>query len=522
MLRVNRGQTSRSSMNRSFICIDLKSFYASVECRERDLDPLTTNLVVADVSRTEKTICLAVSPSMKAYGIPGRARLFEVNEKMREVNAGRRLALRGQDFSGSSCSSEELNADPGLKADFIAAVPQMAKYMQKSSEIYSVYLKYIAPEDIHVYSIDEVFMDVTAYLNTYRMTPRELAGKMLREVYRTTGITATAGIGTNLYLAKIAMDIVAKHVPADEDNLRIAELDEGSYRWLLWTHRPLMDFWRVGRSSVRKLEKFGIYTMGDIARTSLKNEDLLYKLFGVNAELLIDHAWGIEPCMITDIKAYKPDGKSLSSGQVLQCPHTADEAGLIVKEMTDLLTLDLVKKNLASSQIVLDIGYDVCNLSDPKVMENIEVVSDWYGRAVPKPAHGSMNLKNPTSSTKELVTTALKLFDRIVNRKLLIRRLTVTVNHLAEQGSDSGEKVYEQMDLFTDYKALEEQRAKEKRKQERETNMQKAALAIQKKYGRNALLKGMNLQEGATTKERNHQIGGHKECETCHLSRKQY
>ncbi len=502
----------------SYIAIDLKSFYASVECVERNLDALTTNLVVADASRTEKTICLAVSPSLKAYGIPGRARLFEVIQRVQEVNAERKAKLKNRTFAGESYDSSELARSPELAVSFVTAVPRMAYYMKYSTRIYEIYLKYVAPEDIHVYSIDEVFMDVTAYLDTYKMTARELAGKMIREVLRETGITATAGIGTNLYLCKVAMDIVAKHVTPDEDGVRIAELDEMSYRRLLWNHRPLTDFWRVGRGYAKKLEENGLYTMGDVARCSIGqtkdyyNEDLLYKLFGVNAELLIDHAWGWEPCTIREVKQYKPEMNSISSGQVLQNPYSAGKARLIVKEMTDLLVLDLVDKHLVTDQIVLTIGYDRESLANPEARKKYkgEVTIDHYGRRVPKHAHGTANLDRPTSSTKRIMDAVMELYDRIVDENLLVRRVTVAACRIVEEGEAAGETVFEQLDLFTDYDALEQKHREEEKELEKEKQIQQAVLAIKKKFGKNAILKGMNLEEGATTVQRNDQIGGHR------------
>lgn len=503
--------------DRAYIAIDLKSFYASVECVERGLNPLTTNLVVADESRTEKTICLAVSPSLKAYGIPGRARLFEVVQRVREVNIERKNKIRGREFTGVSYRAEELSEHPETELGYIVAKPRMALYMEYSTRIYEIYLKYIAPEDIHVYSVDEVMMDVTGYLRIYGMTPRELAKTMIRDVLDETGITATAGIGTNLYLCKVAMDIGAKRVPADRDGVRIAELDEMSYREQLWDHRPLTDFWRVGRGYARKLEENGMFTMGDVARCSVdenafQGEELLYRLFGVNAELLIDHAWGWEPCTMEEIKAYRPSTNSLSSGQVLQCPYPYDKARLIVKEMTDLLVLDLVNKGLVTDQMVLTIGYDVENLSDPKRRNSYrgEVTIDRYGRKIPKHAHGTANLPGRTSSTKIILDAVMKLYDRIVDRNLTVRRVTVAACRLAEEDVTTRQERYEQLDLFTDYAALEQQRQEEAAERQKEKKVQQAILDIQKKYGKNALVKGMNLQEGATTMERNAQIGGHK------------
>ena len=506
------------SENRIYIAIDLKAFYASVECVERGLNPLTANLVVADAGRTEKTICLAVSPSLKTYGIPGRARLFEVAQKVREVNARRCEEAPGHVFSGSSSDNRELKVNPGLSLAYITAPPRMALYMDYSTRIYNIYLKYIAPEDIHIYSIDEVFMDVTDYLHTYGLTARELAKKMILNVFQITGITATAGIGTNLYLCKVAMDIVAKHIEPDENGVRIAELDEMSYRRMLWTHQPLTDFWRIGRGYAKKLEEHGLYTMGDIARCSLgkpqdyHNEELLYKLFGINAELLIDHAWGWEPCTIADVRAYKPQESSIGSGQVLQCPYENAKARLIVQEMTDLLVLDLVDKGLVTDQIVLTIGYDIENLIRPEIKEQYQgpVITDHYGRQVPKHAHGTVNLKRKTSSTRLIMEAAMELFDSITDKRLLVRRVYVTANHVEEESSIEKQETFEQLDLFTDYDALQKEREKEQLALEREKRIQKAMLDIKKKFGKNAVLKGLNLEEGAMTVERNNQIGGHR------------
>ena len=504
--------------NRVYIAIDLKSFYASVECRERRLDPLTTNLVVADESRTEKTICLSVSPAMKAYGVPGRPRLFEVVQKVREANARRRTAAPGRALTGSSWDSNELNRFPERSISYITAPPRMALYMEYSTRIYNIYLKYIAPEDIHVYSIDEVFMDVTAYLGTYRLTARELAAKMMQDVLQATGITATAGIGSNLYLCKVAMDIVAKHIEPDQNGARIAELDEMTYRRLLWNHRPLTDFWRVGKGYARKLEEHGIFTMGDVARCSVgkpndyHNEELLYRLFGVNAELLIDHAWGWEPCAMADIKAYKPAANSLGSGQVLQCPYDSGKAKLIVREMTDLLVLNLVDKGLVTDQLVLTVGYDIENLTDPEIRKRYqgEIVTDRYGRKIPKHAHGTANLDRKTSSTMLILDAVMDLYDRIIDHNLLVRRIYVTACHVTEENAASEQPAFEQLDLFTDYQALEQKKQEEEAKLNREKQLQQAMLGIQKKYGKNAVLTGMNLEEGATARERNRQIGGHK------------
>ena len=503
---------------KTYIAIDLKSFYASVECRERSRDPLTTNLVVADPSRTEKTICLAVSPSLKKYGLSGRARLFEVIQKVNAANNIRKLKAPNHVFSGSSDDSTELQKNPSLKIDYIIAPPRMARYMEYSTKIYNIYLKYIAPEDIHIYSIDEVFIDVTHYLSTYNMTARTLAMTMIQDILDTTGITATAGIGTNMYLCKIAMDIVAKHIEPDKNSVRIAELDEMSYRRLLWNHKPLTDFWRVGRGYSKKLEKIGLYTMGDIARCSIGkstdyyNEELLYKLFGINAELLIDHAWGYEPCTMEDVKAYKPETNSISSGQVLHCPYEFDKARLVVKEMIDLMALDLVDKGLVTSQIVLTIGYDIENMTDKNRSQSYKgtVTTNYYGKKVPKPAHGTTNLPKQTSSTTLITNAVMELYDKIVNKKLLIRRINIVANKLVDEHSVKNANKYEQLDLFTDYEDLKKQREKENAESEREKRMQNTILDIKKKFGKNAILKGMNLQEGATAKDRNNQIGGHK------------
>ena len=504
--------------NRTYIAIDLKSFFASVECKERKLDPLKTNLVVADAARTEKTICLAVTPSLKAYGIHGRARLFEVVQRVREENQKRAAAAPGHRLEGTSYDDDALKNNPSLAIDYVIAPPRMALYMEYSTKIYNIYLKYVAPEDIHVYSIDEVMMDVTSYLRTYGMSARELARTMIQDVLAETNITATAGIGTNLYLCKIAMDIVAKHVEPDDDGVRIAQLDEMQYRKLLWNHRPLTDFWRVGAGYARKLEENGMYTMGDVARCSMGkedsfyNEDLLYRLFGVNAELLIDHAWGYEPCTMEMIKAYRPTTSSLCSGQVLQCPYDFEKTRLVVQEMVDLQVLDLVDKGLMTDQVVLTIGYDIENLTDPKRRKAYhgEVTIDRYGRAVPKHAHGTINLKGHTSSTIEITEKVMELYDRIVDPTLLVRRINMTVNHLEVESAVVQKEEYEQLDLFTDYAQKEEKDREERQMREREKNMQHAMIDIKKKYGKNAIIKGMNLQEGATACDRNRQIGGHK------------
>ncbi len=502
---------------RTYLAIDLKSYYASAECVQRGLDPLTTNLVVADASRTEKTICLAVSPSLKAYGIAGRPRLFEVVEKVREINARRQQAAPGRRFTGSSYLDPELKADLGLALTYLIAPPQMAHYIQCSSDIYAVYLKYVAPEDIFAYSIDEVFIDVTNYLDTYRLTPRELAMKMILDVLATTGITATAGIGTNLYLAKVAMDIWAKHCKPDRNGVRIAELNEMSYRKLLWNHRPLTDFWRVGRGYAKKLEGQGLFTMGDVARCSIGkstdyyNENLLYKMFGVNAELLIDHAWGFEPCTMPAIKAYKPAAKSLGSGQVLECGYPCDKARMVVWEMADQLALDLVGQGLVTNQLTLTVSYDSDNLRDPMRREQYHgpVTRDHYGRAVPKHAHGTANLEEFTASCKRITGAYMDLFDRIVNRDLLVRRLTLTANRIMDEGAISGSPAMEQLDLFTDFQAVRARKEAEAAELEREKQLQRAMLDIKSKFGKNAILKGTNLMDGATTMERNQRIGGH-------------
>ena len=498
---------------RTYIAIDLKSFYASVECRERGLDPMDTNLVVADESRTDKTICLAVTPSLKSYGISGRGRLFEVKQRVKEANTGRRHDAPRQRLEGSSHFFSELQANPELAIDFIIAPPRMAYYMEYSTRIYEVYMKYIAPEDIVVYSIDEVFMDVTDYLNTYKLSPHDLAMKIILDVLETTGITATAGIGTNLFLCKVAMDIVAKHIPADENGVRIAELDEMSYRKTLWAHQPLTDFWRVGRGIAKKLEENGMFTMGDVARCSVHDEDKLYKLFGKNAELLIDHAWGWEPTTIEAIKAYRPSTNSLGSGQVLYRPYEPDKAKLVLREMADLLVLDLVDKGLVTDQIVVTVGYDIENLTDPERSKKYHgaIVKDHYGRQIPKHAHGTANLDGHTSSTKKIMCAASELFDRIVDKNLLVRRLNIVANHvLPEADAPKKNAGFEQLDLFTDYAALEVKQEQERAELEREKKMQQAMLTIKKKFGKNAILKGMNLEEGATAKDRNAQIGGHK------------
>lgn len=505
-------------MNKTYIAIDLKSFYASVECVERGLDPMTTNLVVADGSRTEKTICLAVTPSLKSYGISGRARLFEAVAKIKEVNALRQKNSPRGRLEGSSCDDNELKANGSLAVDYIVAPPRMAHYMEYSTRIYKIYLEHVAPEDIHVYSVDEVFIDATLYLKLSGLSAHDFARTIMKDVLKKTGITATAGIGTNMYLCKVALDIVAKHVDADSDGVRIAELDEDSYRRLLWDHRPITDFWRVGRGYAKSLEAQGIYTMGDVARCSVGdvnsyyNEALLYRLFGVNAELLIDHAWGYEPCTIADIKSYKPETNSLGSGQVLGCPYTYEKARLIVREMTDLLVLDLVDKGLVTDQIVLTVGYDIENLTNPEISKKYHgaVTTDYYGRKVPKHAHGTANVGRYTSSTKLILDAVTELYERIVDKNLLVRRLNVTAARVIPESEVKDSGTGEQMSMFVDYEEIERKRDEEEEKLKREKKMQKTVIDIKKKYGKNAILKGMNLEEGATAKDRNRQIGGHK------------
>ena len=499
--------------NRTYIAIDLKSFFASVECVERRLDPLTTNLVVADVSRTEKTICLAVSPSLKAYGIGGRARLFEVVQRLREVNNERRYRSPQHRLTGKSWKDDELKAHEDWEVDYIAAPPRMAKYIEYSTRIYQIYLKYIAPEDIHVYSIDEVFMDVTAYLDTYRMTAHELAMTMIHDVLKDTGITATAGIGTNLYLCKIAMDIMAKKAPADKDGVRIAELDERSYREQLWDYTPITKFWRVGKGIADKLAQYGMYTMGDVALYSVEREGLLYKLFGVTAELLIDHAWGWEPVTMEYVKSYRPETNSLSSGQVLNEPYTFQKAKVVVQEMADAVALDLVSKRLVTDQMMLTVGYDIESLTNPDIRSRYhgDVTTDHYGRQVPKQAHGTANLGKYTSSTRQIMEAVASLYDRIVNPDLLIRRLTLTTNHvISEESARKTNSAPVQLDLFTDYEALREQQKAEEESQAKERRIQETLLNIKSKFGKNSILRGLNFEEGATAIERNKQIGGHK------------
>nr|WP_243423708.1 DNA methylase [Anaerotignum lactatifermentans] len=495
----------------------MKSYYASVECVERGLDPMTTNLVVADESRTDKTICLAVSPALKSLGISGRPRLFEVKQRVRQINGSRREQAPGKKLTGASWDKGELERSPELAVDFIVATPRMGHYISQSAGIYQIYTKYAAPEDIHVYSIDEVFLDATRYLDAFGGSVREYVRSILGEVMEKTGITATAGIGTNLYLAKVAMDIVAKHMPPDENGVRMAELDEMSYRRILWAHKPLTDFWRVGRGYAKKLAAYGIFTMGDIARCSLGaegafwNEDLLYRLFGVNAELLIDHAWGWESCTMADIKAYRPESSSMGSGQVLQSPYPADRARVVLLEMADQLALDLMEKGLAADQLTLMIGYDRESLEDPQVRAAYrgKVKGDAYGRVVPQHAHGTLSLGGYTSSAGTFMETAAALFDGVVDRRLLVRRLALTACHVCWEREAPG-KGAKQLDLFTDEQKRQEAEKRERKEREKERRLQQAVLDIKKKYGKNAVLRGVSLEEGATARERNQQIGGHK------------
>jgi len=512
-------------MDRQYVAIDLKSFYASVECDARKLDPLTANLVVADPERTEKTICLAVSPALKACGISGRARLFEVVQRVKEVNARRLRKAREAGFNGfigASSDAQELAANPALELTYIVAPPRMLLYEKISTKIYSIYLRYISSEDIHVYSIDECFIDVTGYLKTYGLSARELASKLIREVLKETNITATAGVGTNLYLAKVAMDIVAKHVPADENGVRIAELDERSYREKLWCHRPLTDFWRVGRGISKHLERMGCYTMGDVARLSRTNEDALYRAFGVNAELLIDHAWGWEPTEIAAIKAYRPESTGISSGQVLMEPYDFDRAKLIVREMTESLALDLTRKKVVTKQVALTINYDrTCILPGNPVSGAAwlvaktgkpyagEVTADYYGRSCPKHAHGTAGLDRWTASSARLVKAMLEIYDRVVDPDLTVRRVTVGAGSLIPEDEIPAEEPV-QLDFFTDPLAEEKKKETESAAEGKERRLQQAALALHEKFGRNALVKAMSLQNGATARQRNAQVGGHR------------
>ena len=516
-MTVPRGFMGGKMEDKTYIAIDLKSFYASVECVERGLDPMNTNLVVADRERTEKTICLAVTPTLKAYGLSGRSRLFEVVARIKEVNQARRRACSS--LTGHSYLASELSENPALAVDYLVASPRMALYMEYSTRIYQIYLRHVAPEDIHVYSVDEVFIDATPYLRSFGYTAEEFARAIIRDVLNTTGITATAGIGTNLYLCKVALDVMAKRAEPDENGVRVGFLNEERYRRLLWGHRPITDFWRVGRGYAKTLEQHGMYTMGDVARCSIGNvndyynEDLLYRLFGVNAELLIDHAWGWEPCEIADIKAYRPEANSLGSGQVLKTPYSFEKAKLVAREMTDLLTLELVDQGLVTDQIVLTVGYDIENLADSGTAQGYggAVTTDHYGRRIPKPAHGTVNLDRHSSSSRLIVAEVMALFDRIVNQKLTVRRLNVTANHVIPEHlakGDSEDAV--QLSLFGDYENEERRKEEEAAARDKEHRMQRAMIDIKKKYGKNAILKGMNLEDGATAKERNRQIGGHR------------
>ncbi len=494
-------------MKKTYICIDLKSFYASVECVERGLNPLKTNLVVADEERSEKTICLAVSPSLKKYGIGGRARLFEVNEKVKEINKIRKKQNNYKPFISKSFNDDELKKDKTKKLSFIIAKPRMAHYIDASAKIYSIYLKYLSSEDIFVYSIDEIFADITNYLKYYKLSPKELTAQIINDVYKQTGITATAGIGTNLFLAKVAMDIIAKHTKEDKYGVRIAELDEMTYRKQIWNHKPITDIWRVGKGIASKLEKYGIYTMGDIAKCSINNEDLLYKLFGINAELLIDHAWGWEPCTIKSIKSYTPDSKCITSGQVLDYPYDYQKTKLVIREMADLLALELTFKNLVTGKLTLTIGYDIQNINNNY---QGEITTDFYGRKIPKHAHGTINLNGHTSSSRQILQGVTELFDKIVDQKLLVRRINMAAEHVIPEYQAENKTQFQQMDLFTDYEALSRKQEKEDAEREREQKMQKAVLEIKKKFGKNAVLRGMSLEKGATARDRNCQIGGHR------------
>jgi DNA polymerase V len=495
-------------MNRVYICIDLKSFYASVECVERGLDPLDTNLVVADLSRTEKTICLAITPSLKQYGLSGRSRLYEVIQKVNQINYERKKNVNK--FEGESYLDSELKNNPKFKLSYIVAPPRMNYYMKYSSKIYSIYLKYLAPEDIYVYSIDEVFCDITNYLKLYKSNPKDLVTKIIKDVYETTGITATAGIGTNMYLAKIAMDIVAKHEKANAQGVRIASLDEKSYREILWKHKPLTDFWRVGKGISKKLEENNMHTMGDIALCSIENENKLFKLFGINAELLIDHAWGYEPCTIKDIKSYKPTSNSLSSGQVLHEPYDYKKAKLIVKEMSELLSLDVLNNHYVTDTIVLNIGYDISNLNSNKIPYDGEITKDFYGRLIPKPAHGTVRLDHKTSSTKLIISSIIDLYDKIINKDLLVRRINIAACNLIKEYNYTDKKVYKQFDLFSNNELESINKEKELKDEKIDNEIQRTIISIKRKYGKNAILKGMNLEEGGTTISRNKQVGGHQ------------
>ncbi len=504
--------------NKVYLAIDLKSFYASVECRDRKMDPMSTCLVVADAERTEKTICLAATPAMKSLGFSSRARLFEVNQKLKEINQTRKLKAPYGKLTGKSHQLDELKQNPNLEMSYIAAPPRMARYMEVSAQIIQIYLKYVAFEDIHVYSIDEVFIDLSPYLKHSGMSAREYASLMIQDVQKTTEITATAGIGTNLYLCKVALDILAKHTEPDIYGVRIAELDEFTYRKTLWSHQPLTDFWRIGHGISKKLEENGLYTMGDIARCSIGkpnefyNENLLYQLFGINAELLIDHAWGWEPCTMKDIKSYQPSANSLGTGQVLHCAYTSDKTRMVVQEMAEQLALDLLDKGLVSNQFVLTVGYDIDNLKNPVLRQYItgEIKTDFYGRKIPKHAHGTTHLPIKTASVALITRAFTELYDRIVDNRLLMRRIMLTACHVLPEQEAHNEFAYHQISLFSDYSSLKEDSAKEKIMLEKEKQLQKTLLEIKKKYGKNKVLKLMNLEEGATMAQRNEQIGGHR------------
>ena len=493
-------------MKKTYICIDLKSFYASVECVERGLNPLKTNLVVADEERSEKTICLAVSPSLKKYGIGGRARLFEVNEKVKEINKIRKKQNNYKPFISKSFNDDELKKDKTKELSFIIAKPRMAHYIDASAKIYSIYLKYLSSEDLFVYSIDEVFADITNYLKYYKLSPKELTAQIINDVYKQTGITATAGIGTNLFLAKVAMDIIAKHTKEDKYGVRIAELDEMTYRKQIWNHKPITDIWRVGKGIASKLEKYGIYTMGDIAKCSIKNEDLLYKLFGINAELLIDHAWGWEPCTIKSIKSYTPDSKCITSGQVLACPYDYQKTKLVIREMADLLALELTSKNLVTGKLTLTIGYDIQNINNNY---QGEITTDFYGRKIPKHAHGTITLSHKTSSSKTIMNALVNLYDKIINPKLLTKRINLTAVDVTNEKLEEGKARYYQLDLFSDAEKQNNLLEDLKKEETKERKLQGTLLNIKEKYGKNSILRLMDLEKDATTKKRNEQIGGH-------------
>ena len=495
-------------MEKVYICIDLKSFYASVECIERGLDPLNTNLVVADSTRTEKTICLAISPSLKQYGIGGRARLFELNQMVKEINNKRKKENKNRNFTGKSIMDDELKRDKAKELDLIIAPPRMAHYLNYSSKIYQIYLRHIAKEDIFVYSIDEVFADITKYLKYNHTTPKGFVTKILKDVVKETGITATAGIGSNLFLAKVAMDVVAKNAEADNYGVRIAELDEMTYRKVLWDYRPITDIWRIGKGIASKLAQYNIYTLGDIAKCSLENEELLYNLFGINAELLIDHAWAVEPCTIESIKSYKPSTKSISTGQVLSCPYSYQKTKLIIREMSELLALNLAEKHLITDQLVLTIGYDIANVTEEY---KGEIKKDFYGRKIPKHAHGTINLKEKTSSSKQIMTAAINLFEKIINPDLLVKRINISATKLTVREKEKLMIKYEQLDIFSNPETVQKERQNKRQEEKQENALQQVVLNMKEKYGRNAILRGMNLESCGTTIERNKQIGGHHE-----------